>query len=167
MLGLCHVRWREHIAPNPQLCSICLSSIHKINLLRPHKNRPPWIINKMERKGNVTVQCKFVFSDDILLSGKAYVTIKFTPRDGLLAFTYLPIYSPSHSSSAACLPATFVLICCFVSVPVTQSIHVSIHTSRIIYLIYLTYLIHSFIHSFIHPSIHPSTHKQQNSIYLD
>jgi len=103
----------------------------------------------MERKGNVTVQCKFVFSDDILLSGKAYVTIKFTPRDGLLAFTYLSIYSPSHSSSAACLSATFVLICCFVSVPVSQSIHVSIHTLRIIYLICLTYLIHPSIHLYI------------------
>ena len=147
MLGLCHVRWREHIASNPQLCSICLSSIHKINLLCPHKNRPPWIINKMERKGNVTVQCKFVFSDDILLSGKAYVTIKFTPCDGLLAFTYLPIYSPSHSSSTACPSATFALIRCFVSVPVSQSIHLSIHTSRIIYLLYLTYLIHPSIYT--------------------
>ena len=148
MLGLCHVRWREHIAPTPQLCSI-----HKINSRRPHKNRMPWIINKMERKGNVTVRDKFVFSDDILLSGKAYATFKFTPRDGLLAFTYLPTYSPSHSSSTACLSATFALICCFVSVPVSPPIHVSIHISpihiSIIYIIYLTYL--------IQPSIHPYT----------
>lgn len=131
MLGLCHVRWREHIAPNPQLCSICLSSIHKINLLHPHKNREPWIINKMERKGNVTVQCEFVFSDDILLSGKAYATIKFTPRDGLLACTYLPIHSQSHSSSAASLPVCHTRrICCLVYVPACPSIHVStIHPS--------------------------------------
>jgi hypothetical protein len=150
MLGLCHVRWREHIAPNPQLCSICLSSIHKINLLRPHKNRPPWIINKIERKGNVTVQCKFVFSDDILLSGKAYVTIKFTLCDGLLACTYLPIYSPSHTSSAACLSVTFALICRTVSVPVSPPIYVSIHTSPIQISIILTYL--------NPPSIHPPTY---------
>ena len=110
----------------------------------------------------MTVQCKFVFSDDILLSGKAYVTIKFTARDGLLAFTYLPIYSPSHSSSAACLSATFALICCFVSVPVSPPILVSIHTSPIIYLIYLTYL----IHPFIHPSIHPSIYTYRVELHL-
>ena len=120
----------------------------------------------MVRKGNVTVQCKFVFSHDILLSGKAYVTIKFTARDGLLAFTYLPIYSPSHLSSAACLSATFALICCFVSLLFSPPILVSIHTSHIIYLIYLTYLILPSIHSSNHPSIQPSIYTYGVELHL-